>query len=142
MNRLAAMGVLAALAITVAGCGATESSPRTDRATLRVDERDFRISAPRSVRAGDVNLEVRNSGPDHHELLLVRTRSARALRMSGDGMTVDEQAVEPSKVTAIEPQPAHTVTRRVVHLTPGRYVLLCNMSGNFRGGMRTSLVAR
>jgi uncharacterized cupredoxin-like copper-binding protein len=29
-----------------------------------------------------------------------------------------------------------------VHLTPGRYVLYCNMSGHFLGGMHTLLVVR
>ena len=29
-----------------------------------------------------------------------------------------------------------------VHLAPGRYKLLCNMSGHYLGGMHTALVVR
>ena len=49
-------------------------------ATVRVTERDFRISAPPQLAAGDVRLAVHNRGPDDHEFIVIRRDAARASR--------------------------------------------------------------
>ena len=65
-------------------------------------------------------------------------RATKPLPLRTDGVTADEDAFEPRiTVGALEPG-APGGTRHVhVHLAPGRYVLFCNMSGHFLGGMRT-----
>jgi uncharacterized cupredoxin-like copper-binding protein len=42
----------------------------------------------------------------------------------------------------LEPGDPETVRELAVHLVPGRYVLLCNMSGHYLGGMHTVLVVK
>ena len=106
---------------------------------VRVTERDFRISAPKHVRAGDLLLSVRNRGPDAHELIVVRDRSSR-LPLRRDGATVDEEKLEPVTAGALEPGHPHSTRELRLHLAPGTYELFCNMSGHYRGGMRTKLV--
>lgn len=130
---LAALGLLSA-------CTPDRGSSPTG-AVLRVTERDFRIAAPRHVRAGDVRLVVRNNGPDAHELIVVRTADGR-LPLRADGMTVNEEAVERDTVGVLEPGEPHSHRELALRLTPGRYVLLCNMSGHYLGGMHMTLVAR
>jgi hypothetical protein len=44
-------------------------------------------------------------------------------------MTVNEEAVEGSEVGVLELGQPGSVRELHVHLTPGRYILLCNMSG-------------
>lgn len=130
-------GVAIASMLVVGGAPASTVTPRHSAITVR--ERDFRISAPRHVAAGDVALVVHNAGPDMHELIVVRERGAR-LPLRADGMTVDEDAVARDTPGNLEPgQPGSTRTLRVA-LHPGRYVLLCNMSGHYLGGMETELV--
>jgi uncharacterized cupredoxin-like copper-binding protein len=120
------------------GCSAERASPAT---VVRVTESDFRIAAPRQVEAGDVTLRVRNRGPDAHELLVMRV-GRRALPFRGDGLTIDEESLEHDEVGVLEPGAPQSVRDLAVRLTPGRYVLLCNMSGHYLGGMSRTLVVR
>jgi len=106
---------------------------------VRITERDFRISAPKHVRSGDLLLSVSNRGPDAHELIVVRDRSS-VLPLRSDGSTVSEEKLEPVTAGALEPgQPGSRRTLRL-HLAPGTYELFCNMSGHYLGGMHAKLV--
>jgi uncharacterized cupredoxin-like copper-binding protein len=138
-----------ALAAAVGGCLALLplfTSCGADRAlvaatpVLRVGERDFKIDAPRRVRTGRVLLEVTNKGPDSHELLVVRARGRLPLRP--DGLTVDEEGIERDVLATVEPRGPGHVTELRLRLSPGRYVLLCNMAGHYLGGMHRTLVVR
>ena len=102
-------------------------------------ERDFRISAPKRARSGDLVLSVHNRGPDAHELIVVRERGAR-LPLRRDGSTVSEEELEPIIVGTLEPGKPGSVRKLRLHLAPGRYELFCNMSGHYLGGMHTTLV--
>jgi uncharacterized cupredoxin-like copper-binding protein len=128
---------LALMALPAGGCGGGASS--TSGTVLDVQERDFHISAPERVAAGDVTLRVHNAGPDQHELLVVRTGS-RPLPFRADGLTINEEAVEHSEPGVLEPGESGSTRDLEVHLTPGRYVVFCNMAGHYLGGMHTTLV--
>lgn len=108
---------------------------------VRVTERDFSISAPKLVSAGDLRLQVRNNGPDAHELIVVRAGRG-PLPLRSDGLTVDEAALTRRKVGTVEPGTAGSARVLKLHLAPGRYVLFCNMAGHYLGGMHTLLVVR
>jgi uncharacterized cupredoxin-like copper-binding protein len=131
--------VVAGLAVLPAACGSS-APPSKDRAVVDVYERDFVVTAPHRLAAGDVTLRIHNQGPDDHELLMVRA-TAR-LPMRHDGLTVDEDAVERTTVLALEPAEPRTTRLLSVHLEPGRYELFCNMSGHFMGGMHEVVVVR
>ena len=116
---------------------------RPPAGTLRIRERDFRISLGRKVLpSGDILLRVRNMGPDSHELIVVRRRARLELPLRSDGLTVDEDAIDPSTAGALEPGEPGSERELRVHLRPGRYELFCNMSGHYLGGMRAELVVR
>jgi uncharacterized cupredoxin-like copper-binding protein len=138
LHRLVLLAIAGLAVLAVAACSERSTADRAGR-TVRVTERDFHISAPKRVPAGDLTLAVDNKGPDHHELLLVRGRG-RKLPLRGDGLTVDEDGLGSAVVAALEPaeRGAHLLE---VHLTPGHYRLICNMSGHYMGGMETDLVA-
>ena len=106
-----------------------------------VREQDFRITAPRSLAAGTVVLQVSNTGPDTHELILVRS-DGNPLPLRPDNLTVDEDRLQPRAVGGQDD--VHPGTQRTwkLVLTPGRYVLFCNMSGHYLAGMHRLLVVR
>jgi uncharacterized cupredoxin-like copper-binding protein len=145
MRRIssAAAGLVAGAVILLAavGCSAGQAGTQAGGTVLRVTERDFRISAPKQTRSGDVRLSVTNKGPDQHELIVVRERGSR-LPIRRDGVTVNEEQLEHATVGLLEPGPPGSRRGLTLHLKPGRYVLFCNMSGHYLGGMHAELVVR
>jgi uncharacterized cupredoxin-like copper-binding protein len=140
-SRVARLSAPAIALVIAVGCGAGDGGGGEHTATIHVTERDFRIDAPHTASAGAVTFTVRNRGPVAHELIVVR-RSSAGLPLREDGTTVDEEALEPVTPGALEPGDAGTVRALRVRLAPGRYELLCNMSGHYLGGMHTDLVVR
>jgi uncharacterized cupredoxin-like copper-binding protein len=129
---------LALLLVTACGGAArAESAP-----VIRVSERDFGITAsPREMSPGDVVVRVVNHGPDRHELIFVKVKDKR-LPLRADGMTINEEALEKATLGVLEPGAAGSVRELHVKLTTGRYMLFCNMSGHYMGGMHTMLVVK
>jgi len=135
---LSLAGATAVVAIS-AGCGDQLGAGGGGATVVQVTERDFRISAPKRLPAGDVALRVHNNGPGSHELIVVRLPD-RGLPFRADGLTINEDAVAKVEAGALEPAHAGAVRTLRLHLTPGRYVLLCNMYGHYLGGMHTTVV--
>ena len=142
MLRRAARALPCLLACAVAACGlsACASHSTSPKGTVvLVTLKDFRIKVSRThVPAGDVQLVVENKGPDTHELLVARTSAPLPLR--ADGITVDEEELEPVTVDEVEGEARGHVHVLQVRLRPGRYELFCNMAGHYLGGMRARLV--
>jgi uncharacterized cupredoxin-like copper-binding protein len=138
--RLATAAVFATtMLLVVSACvsGGHDRAPKVD--VVKISERDFKITAQRHVvPAGEADLTVANTGPEAHELIVVRETDSR-LPMRSDGLTVNEEAVERSTVGVLESAKPGGVRHLDVKLAPGRYVLFCNMSGHYMGGMHTEL---
>src|SRR5690348_7343015 len=114
-----ALPALVVVAVLAAGCAGGESSPHArGGAPVRVTERDFRIAAPKQVRAGEVRFAVTNRGPVAHEFIVVKLAGS-ALPLRKDGMTVDEDAVEARTAGVLEPQRAGATTELRARLTSG-----------------------
>lgn len=132
---------IAVLAISlVAGCGSAQHAARNP-AVIAVTERDFKISAPRQVEAGDVVLRAHNQGPDEHELIVAKI-GPLGLPLRSDGLTLDEEALQRSEAGALEPGSPGSNRELAVKLLPGRYVFFCNMAGHYMGGMHTEVVVQ
>jgi hypothetical protein len=149
MNRRALGRALAALgvgAVVLSGAlapppsGAAPPGPPPARGPHPVIEEDFHITAPDVVRAGRVRLEVTNSGPADHELLVVR-RTEAELPLRKDGLTVDEKAIRRRLAGGLEATKPGSVRTLRLKLKPGRYELFCNMSGHYLGGMEATFEA-
>jgi uncharacterized cupredoxin-like copper-binding protein len=124
----------------LAGCSSGSDHKAARAPSVRVQERDFRITvAPARVRAGTVRLVLHNKGPDTHELLIVRS-AGPDLPLRSDGLTINEAALDRATVGVIEGREPGTSEQLLVHLKPGRYELFCNMAGHYLGGMRAELV--
>ncbi|HYX89520.1 MAG TPA: hypothetical protein VE753_09140 [Gaiellaceae bacterium] len=137
--RLMGLGVCALALFSAAGCAGGSSNQATSAALVRVTERDFRIVVtPKLVSSSDVRFVITNRGPDTHEVLIARARSAR-LPLRSDGITADEEGLGNDMVKELD-VPPNTVHNLRLHLAPGRYELFCNMFGHYLGGMRAQLV--
>jgi uncharacterized cupredoxin-like copper-binding protein len=124
----------------LAGCASGSSHKAASAPSVRVQERDFRITVmPARVRAGTVRLVLHNKGPDTHELLIVRSPRVD-LPLRTDGLTIDEAALDRETVGVIEGKDPGSSEEMVLHLKPGRYELFCNMAGHYLGGMHAELV--
>jgi uncharacterized cupredoxin-like copper-binding protein len=140
-SSLRAIALIGALLTVAPGCGG-HASRNVSATVVDVRERDFAIAvSPRVVDAGDVVFQDQNRGPDAHELIVIRSPDG-ALPLRSDGLTVDEEALGRVTVGAIEPHAPGSMSELHAHLSPGRYVLLCNMAGHYMGGMHAVLVVR
>jgi uncharacterized cupredoxin-like copper-binding protein len=124
----------------VSGCALDGSKNAAAEASAAVTERDFHISAPAQLAAGQVKLAVTNRGPDAHELIVVRQTGGR-LPLRPDGLTVNEEKIARQEIGSLEPSDPKT-RDLTIDLKPGRYVMFCNMSGHFMGGMHHRFVVR
>lgn len=117
-------------------------SPSRSGADFPVTLKDFRIGlASHTLAAGTIDFDIRNPGPSTHEFLIVRTDlSSSRLPLGPDGLTVDEES--PGLHLVEEDSELDIGANRVlqVDLSPGHYVLYCNLEGHYLGGMHTSLV--
>ena len=134
VRGLASIGALAALA-SAWGCGGS-ATVQADH-VVRITVADFKIRAPKHVPAGDVEFVVHNGGPDDHEFIVVRADADLPLR--ADGVTADEDAFKKLIAGVLEPGTPGKTRHLRVHLRPGRYELICNMSGHYLGGMRAQI---
>lgn len=131
------MAVAVAFAVPTLSGAQTSRSPKT----VKVFQRDFHITTPEQLPAGDVVIKVTNRGPDDHEFFVVRAGRSE-LPMRHDGLTVDEDAIKNRVAGNLEAGRSGAVRTLRVHLRPGRYVMFCNMSGHYLGGMDTDVVVK
>ena len=133
------LAVSAAL-VLLPGCNV--QPPASAGPMLRVRIRDFKIQPARaSLAEGPVSLSVWNAGPSTHEFVIVQSdRSPDELPLGADGLSVDEDAVEPiDELTEVEAKTRGTLA---LSLPPGRYVLFCNLEGHYLAGMHAALEVR
>jgi uncharacterized cupredoxin-like copper-binding protein len=129
------------MTFALSACAGGQPGEGPAATVVRITERDFRISAPQEMSSGNVVFKVKNRGPDAHELLVVRTEDGQ-LPLRADGLTVNEEAMQRAEVGVLEPGQPGALRELQARLAPGRYVLFCNMSGHYLGGMRAVLVVR
>jgi uncharacterized cupredoxin-like copper-binding protein len=113
--------------------------PEHDGHLLHVKIKDFTVQPARlSVEDGLVTLSVWNEGPSTHEFVVVPSdRSADELPIAVDGISVDEDAVVPvDELAEIEAKERGILS---LSLSPGHYVLFCNLEGHYLAGMHASL---
>jgi uncharacterized cupredoxin-like copper-binding protein len=139
--RLARFSVPALAAVLLSGCGAGHTFSGAAR-VVDVTERDFSINvSSRQLSPGTVVFRVANHGPDAHELIVVRDPKPN-LPLRADGITVSEERLERSTVGVLEPGTPGEVRDLRVRLEKGRYVLFCNMSGHYMGGMHAVVTVK
>ncbi len=109
---------------------------------VSVKEMEFQLSQT-TVPAGNVEFVVTNKGTIPHEMEVIQTDlPIEKLPTTNDGRLDTEKAGK--KIDEIEEDELKVGTTKTlkVNLTPGRYLLVCNLPGHFQAGMRTILTVQ
>ena len=97
---------------------------------------EWHVAAPRTIKAGTVNLETANFGTIQHELLVFKSNlppSAYPVDSKGNIIEDDPSITLVSDGANLEPG---TTQARTADLTqPGTYLFVCNIPGHFKAGM-------
>ena len=95
-----------------------------------------------TVAAGEVTFEVENTSKDmEHEMVVSLVKATdRPLPKKKDNNQVDEKKVGSlGEVAELKPGKAGTLK---LTLSPGRYILYCNVEGHYKRGMWTLLTVK
>ena len=152
MRRIASLMVLGVVVATLSSCGGTKKATSQGQSTSTTQESasanqvavtvaDFKIAILKpQLPAGHVTFKVIGAGPSAHELVLFRTDLAPAkLPTVSDGTKVNEEGEGVEHIDEVEDVTPGTTKELAVDLQPGRYVLVCNIPGHYKLGMRTAV---
>ena len=147
MKRLLVAGV-ALLALSTALAMGACSDGGEKGGVVNVTESEWSVVPDReSVKAGEVTFKDTNKGDEKHELVVVKTDlPAHQLPTTAEGK-VDEDQV--NVIGEIEEFESGATEEATFNLTPGKYVLLCNIAeqeangeieSHYKLGMATAFV--
>ena len=128
---ISALVITAALALVGLACGGPPA-----RREVKVEMREWSIALDaETVKGGQIRFVVRNMGELSHELLLVKSDLPPEQLPTVDGR------VDPSKVNVDRSLPqlklgADSAGSIDAALSPGKYVLICNLVDNGASGSR------
>lgn len=130
---------------TAASSGTTSSSTASSSDALEIGMGD-NFFDPKDVTAdaGSVTISAHNDGVSVHELVLAKTNADPAdLPTTSDG-AADEAKLESEgagagEIADVEPGASKEGTLK---LSPGRYVMYCNVPGHYADGMYGSLTVK
>jgi uncharacterized cupredoxin-like copper-binding protein len=90
-----------------------------------------------TVRPGRISFVVRNDGAMAHEFVVLRSdRHHHSLKVK------EGKAVETGRLGEIPLIPSGASKRLTLRVSPGKYVLLCNLLGHYQAGQFAALRAR
>lgn len=110
-----------------------------DQVAVRLQEYSM-TARPATVKAGKVRFTIRNAGSIPHEMVLVRAPDAAALpkvavatadRVVGD---VNEEAIPEADKPGEAQVKVGATTTKTISLTPGTYVMICNIDNKLADG--------
>jgi uncharacterized cupredoxin-like copper-binding protein len=121
-----AKGMVRPLTVTAAS-GAPAAEPTAD---VTISESDYKFDLPANISAGNHTFKVVNSGPQPHELEIIRLAPGKTMKDFGDFMAkayADKVDGPPpgdgiGGIAAMIPGGTEYFT---ANLTPGNYVLIC-----------------
>jgi uncharacterized cupredoxin-like copper-binding protein len=134
VGLLGLIAVLAAVIVAVALASTSNAASKSSKVTLS----EFKISpSPKSVSAGKITFTVKNAGDMTHEMAVIKTTTAASkLPVSG------KSASEKGKVGEAEDIGAGKSKKLTLNLKKGHYVLICNIPGHYKGGMRADFTVK
>ncbi len=133
------MTVTRALVALAAAAAAASCGPGAlPDVTVSLTDSGLAVDPPQ-VAAGHRVIAIRNGGTAIHELEVVRTDLAPA-DLPYDTRTA--QTAIRDRIAERENIAVGATKRLSVDLTPGSYVLLCDLPGHYAAGMRGALLVR
>lgn len=145
--------VAAIAAVVVVGCGdgddggdegTTTGTDTGTAGTVTIKMGDFFFDPKdATAEAGSVTISAPNEGQVEHELMLLKTNIDPAeLPTASDGGVEEklhEAAEENGEIADVEPGETKSVT---FDLTPGKYVMFCDLPAHYAQGMYGSVTVK
>jgi uncharacterized cupredoxin-like copper-binding protein len=146
----------AAVWLALAGCGGGGGNGTSTQAqapgqpsrggSLTIDMSDYAFSPKdATTNAGTVKLSTPNQGQLPHELVLFKTKQPAGSLPALSNGEVDEEGLEangvesPGEIEDVGPGETKSATLK---LTPGKYVMICNLPGHYKQGMYGTLTVK
>ena len=142
------------IVLAFAGCGGggnsegatSQAQAHTQPAaggSLTIGMSDYAFSPnDTATKAGTVRISAPNQGQLPHELVLLKTNQSPGSLSTLSNGEVDEEGLEakgvesPGEIEDVGPGETKSATLK---LTPGKYVMICNLPGHYKQGMYGSL---
>lgn len=138
-----AAGSLSMLLLAAAFCGCSGSGPALLQVAghMTVTLQDFKLSTSTvDLPAGRVTFAVTNDGPSTHEFNVDRTKlAADALPIDTTGLFVAENSPLLKREGSVESAGLATRHNLTLTLTPGTYVVYCDLEGHYLSGMHVKI---
>lgn len=136
-GRVRLLAALAALALVgAAGCAAAK--PAGGSVAVALQEWAV-VPAQSSVSAGPVTFKVTNNGPeDPHEMVIIKTALGAGDLPTNEFGKVDEEGAGIEMIGEIEEFDPNATETATFDLTPGAYVLICNILQDEPDGSKES----
>lgn len=138
-----AVSLLAGTTFAVTGCGAGQpaSAAAASEQAVSATLGEYSISLDRStVAAGDVVFKITNKGAIEHEFVVLKAD------MAADKLPVSDNEVEEDSIPGaatnkveVEDIASGATASLRAKLTPGNYVIICNLPGHYGHGMKAAL---
>jgi uncharacterized cupredoxin-like copper-binding protein len=110
--------------------------------TAKLSEFKIELSAT-SAKAGSVTLQTTNAGAVVHEFVVLKTDlAADKLPVDASAGEVKEDDPSLTLVDEIEDIAVGSSPSLTVDLPAGHYVVICNVSGHYTGGMRVDFTTQ
>jgi len=130
---------IALMTAGIVGLAACQAAPKADITSTQmvIDLSDYRVTPNlQTLKAGKAKIGVRNTAGMVHEVVLLKTDTAAdKLQVDGGSAKAKEEG---TKVASVLNLGSGGVAAMDVDLTPGSYVLICNIAGHYQLGMRSA----
>lgn len=114
------------------------SAASSAAAAQTIDLSEWKVVVADTMKAGQADFTITNSGTAPHELLVFKSDLAPEAYPSDAAGTIDEEGGGVTLISDGENiEPAGTQSRTVDLSTPGTYLFVCNIPGHFKQGMFT-----
>ena len=120
----------------------SQETPKVTKINVTAKEMLFQLSSA-TAPAGLVEFVVKNEGQKPHEFVVLKNDfTDKKLPLKGGNLAEDAKGLKnvgelnESKLTSGATQILQ------LNLTPGRYLLVCNLPGHFQAGMKTEFTVK
>ena len=102
----------------------------------------FQLSSA-TAPAGAVEFVVKNAGKEPHEFVVLKNDlSGKELPLKGDKLDEEAKGLKNLGEIGEDKLKSGATEKLSLNLTPGRYLLVCNLPGHFKAGMKAEFTVK
>ena len=119
-----------------------ETSAKATKIEVTAKEMVFQLSST-TAPAGLVEFVVKNVGKEAHEFVVLKNDlSNKKLPLKGNSLDEDAKGFKNIGEIGENKLKSGATETLKVNLTPGRYLLVCNLPGHFKAGMKAEFTVK